>query len=183
MCYEVLLVVIPYFVTVIVGREEAFVMYYQAEFILCMVASVPLWMWLSHRYGKRRMLQVVSLLLAVIFPINFFVGAVPGIPVMIQAFIFFPLVSIPLGGFMILVYAMVGDIADYDQMQTGKRREAMYYGVFGFSRKLGFALSTLILPLLFKTFGYTKDNPLGITARLGHARRFLTDRLFRPAGL
>jgi GPH family glycoside/pentoside/hexuronide:cation symporter len=162
MCYEVLLVVIPYFVTVIVGKEEAFVMYYQAEFILCMVASVPLWMWLSHRYGKRRMLQVVSLLLAVIFPINFFIGAVPGIPVMIQAFIFFPLVSIPLGGFMILVYAMMGDIVDYDQMQTGKRREAMYYGVFGFSRKLGFALSTVILPVLFKTFGYTKANPLGI---------------------
>jgi GPH family glycoside/pentoside/hexuronide:cation symporter len=162
MCYEVLLVVIPYFVTVIVGKEEAFVMYYQAEFILCMVASVPLWMWLSHRYGKRRMLRVVSLLLAIFFPINFFIGEIPGVPVMIQAFIFFPLVSVPLGGFMILVYAMMGDVVDYDQMQTGKRREAMYYGVFGFSRKLGFALSTVILPLLFKYFGYTKANPLGI---------------------
>ncbi len=63
---------------------------------------------------------------------------------------------------MILVYAMVGDIADYDQMLTGKRREAMYYGVFGFSRKVGFALSTVILPLLFQTYGNTKDNPLGI---------------------
>jgi GPH family glycoside/pentoside/hexuronide:cation symporter len=162
MCYEVLLVVIPYFVTVIVGKEEAFVMYYQAEFILCMVASVPLWMWLSHLYGKRRMLRIVSLLLAVFFPVIFLVGDIPGISVLVQAFIFFPLVSIPLGGFMILVYAMMGDIVDYDQMLTGKRREAMYYGVFGFSRKLGFALSTVLLPILFKSFGYTKANPLGI---------------------
>jgi GPH family glycoside/pentoside/hexuronide:cation symporter len=57
---------------------------------------------------------------------------------------------------------MMGDVVDYDQMLTGKRREAMYYGVFGFSRKLGFALSTVILPVLFKTFGYEKANPLGI---------------------
>jgi Na+/melibiose symporter-like transporter len=87
---------------------------------------------------------------------------IPGIPIAVQAFILLPPVSIPLGGFMILVYAMMGDIADYDQMLTGKRREAMYYGVFGFSRKVGFALSTVVLPVLFSTFGNTKDHPLGI---------------------
>ncbi len=162
MCYEVLLVVMPYFVKSVIGKEESFVMYYQAEFILCMVASVPLWMWLTHLYSKRRLLQVVSLLLALFFPLIFLVGSIPGIPVTVQAFILLPPVSIPLGGFMILVYAMVGDIADYDQMVTGKRREAIYFGVFGFSRKVGFALSTVILPLLFQAFGNTKDNPLGI---------------------
>jgi GPH family glycoside/pentoside/hexuronide:cation symporter len=162
MCYQVLLVVIPYFVTVVVGKDESFVMYYMAEFILCMVASIPLWMWLSHKYGKRRMLRFVSLLLAIFFPIIFFVGDIPGISVMVQAFILFPLVSVPLGGFMILVYAMMGDVVDYDQMLTGKRREAMYYGVFGFSRKVGFALSTIILPVLFETFGYEKGDYLGI---------------------
>jgi GPH family glycoside/pentoside/hexuronide:cation symporter len=162
MCYEVLLVIMPYFVKSVLDRPESFVMYYQAEFILCMVASIPLWMWLSHRYSKRRLLQIVSLLLALFFPLIFLVGSIPGIPVTVQAFILLPPVSVPLGGFMIFVYAMVGDIADYDQMLTGKRREAMYYGVFGFSRKVGFALSTVILPLLFRAYGDTKDNPLGI---------------------
>ncbi|MBN1883249.1 MAG: MFS transporter [Deltaproteobacteria bacterium] len=162
MCYEVLLVVIPYFVTVVLQREEAFVMYLQAEFILCMVASIPLWMWLAKKYSKRTLLRAISIALSPLFAIIFFVGAVPGVSVITQAFVLFPLVSIPLGGFMILVYAMMGDVVDYDQMKTGKRREAMYYGVFGFSRKVGFALSTIILPLLFKNFGYGVGNDLGI---------------------
>jgi len=162
MCYNVLLVVIPYFVTVILQREEAFVMYLQAEFILCMVASIPLWMWLAKKYSKRTLLKTLSLALSPLFAIIFFVGAIPGVSVIVQAFVLFPLVSIPLGGFMILVYAMMGDVVDYDQMKTGKRREAMYYGVFGFSRKVGFALSTLILPFLFKKFGYEVGNDLGI---------------------
>ena len=162
MCYEVLLVVIPYFVTVILQREEAFVMYLQAEFILCMVASIPLWMWLAKKYTKRTLLRAISIALSPLFAVIFFVGAIPGVSVITQAFVLFPLVSIPLGGFMILVYAMMGDVVDYDQMRTGKRREAMYYGVFGFSRKVGFALSTIILPLLFKKFGYQVGNDLGI---------------------
>ena len=162
MCYEVLLVVIPYFVTVILQREEAFVMYLQAEFILCMVASIPFWMWMTKKYSKRTLLKAISLTLSPLFAVIFFVGSVPGVSVIVQAFVLFPLVSIPLGGFMILVYAMMGDVVDYDQMKTGKRREAMYYGVFGFSRKVGFALSTIILPILFKNFGYEVGNDLGI---------------------
>jgi len=138
------------------------VMYLQAEFILCMVASIPLWMWLAKKYTKRTLLRAISIALSPLFAVIFFVGAIPGVSVITQAFVLFPLVSIPLGGFMILVYAMMGDVVDYDQMRTGKRREAMYYGVFGFSRKVGFALSTIILPLLFKKFGYQVGNDLGI---------------------
>ncbi|MCP4756987.1 MAG: MFS transporter, partial [Proteobacteria bacterium] len=162
MCYQVLLVIMPYFVTIVVGESESFVMYYQAEFILCMIVSIPIWMKLSSKYPKRTIMRAVSILLAVFFPVLFFVGKLPVLSVAVQAFVLFPLVSVPLAGFLIIVYAMMGDMVDYDQMLTGKRREAIYYGVFGFSRKVGFALSTLILPMLFKFFGYESGNDLGI---------------------
>lgn len=162
MCYMVLLPVIPYLTDVILGKEPGFVMYLQIEFILFMVASVPLWMWLGKKYAKRTLLRVVSLLLALFFPLLFFVGKIPGIPVVAQIFIIFPFVSIPLGGFMILVYAMMGDVVDYDQMLTGKRRESMYYGVFGFSRKVGFAFAVITFPILFKVYGAVPGDDLGI---------------------
>ncbi len=162
MCYMVLLPVMPYFVTVILGEEKSFTMYLQLEFIFFMVLSIPLWMALNKKYGKRRLFRVVSLLLTVAFPLLFFIGKIPGIPITTQAFLLFPLVSIPLGGFMILSYAMMGDMVDYDQMLTGKRRESMYYGVFGFSRKLGFAFAVLSFPILFKIFGAVPENDLGI---------------------
>lgn len=162
MCYMVLLPVIPYMNDVILGKDPGFVMYLQIEFILFMVASVPLWMWLSKKYPKRTLLRAVSFLLALFFPLFFFVGMIPGVPVITQAFIIFPFVSIPLGGFMILVYAMMGDVVDYDQMLTGKRRESMYYGVFGFSRKVGFAFAVFSFPILFKAFGAMPGKDLGI---------------------
>jgi GPH family glycoside/pentoside/hexuronide:cation symporter len=162
MCYTVILMIMPFFVTVILGKSEGFVKWLQAEFILFMVAAVPFWIWISARYRKGKLLRIVSLFLAIFFPAAFLVGYLPGIPIVAQAFLLFPLVSVPLGGFMILVYAMMGDIVDYDQMLTGKRREAMYYGVFGFARKVGFALSSLIMPLLFRTFGYSTGDDLGI---------------------
>ncbi len=162
MCYMVLLPVMPYFVTVILGKNPGFVMYLQLEFILFMVASVPLWMWLDKKYPKRTLLRIVSLLLALFFPLFFYVGMIPGIPAEVQAFIIFPFVSVPLGGFMILVYAMMGDVVDYDQMLTGKRRESMYYGVFGFSRKVGFAFAVITFPFLFEMFGAKPGDDLGL---------------------
>lgn len=162
MCYMVVLPVMPYFVTVILGKEVGFVMYIQAAYVLCMAISIPMWMWLSTKFPKRKLFRAVALLLAILFPATFFTGYIPGIPLVVQGFILLCLASIPMGGFVILAFAMMGDIVDYDQMLTGKRREAMYYGVFGFSRKIGFALATIILPLLFENFGYTRGNDLGI---------------------
>jgi GPH family glycoside/pentoside/hexuronide:cation symporter len=67
-----------------------------------------------------------------------------------------------LGGYFIVVYAMMGNVVDYDEMRTGRRREAIYYGTFSFANGLGIAVGTLILPLLLQTFGYTRANPLGV---------------------
>jgi GPH family glycoside/pentoside/hexuronide:cation symporter len=67
-----------------------------------------------------------------------------------------------LGGYFIVIYAMMGNVVDYDEMLTGRRREAIYYGAFSLANGLGIAVGTLILPLLFEWLGYTRQNPLGV---------------------
>jgi len=59
-------------------------------------------------------------------------------------------------------YAMMGSVADYDELKTKSRREATYYGAFSLAVEGGPAIATLLLPILYKTFGYTQANPLGV---------------------
>jgi GPH family glycoside/pentoside/hexuronide:cation symporter len=70
--------------------------------------------------------------------------------------------AVMLGGYFIISYALMGNVVDYDEMLTGTRREAIYYGTFSFANGLGISVGSLILPLLLETFGYTAANPLGV---------------------
>jgi Na+/melibiose symporter-like transporter len=59
---------------------------------------------------------------------------------------------------------MMGNVVDYDELFTGRRREAIFYGTFSLAIGVGSSLGGLILPLLFNWLGYTRDNPLGVRA-------------------
>ena len=102
------------------------------------------------------------LLLGVIFALGYTISGVQGIPVSVQAYIFVALVGAALGGYLILIYAMMGNVVDYDELLTHRRREAIYYGTFSFAIGLGTSVGTLILPLLLENFGYTRANPMGV---------------------
>jgi GPH family glycoside/pentoside/hexuronide:cation symporter len=57
---------------------------------------------------------------------------------------------------------MMGNVVDYDEMLTGRRREAIYYGTFSFAIGLGSSVGAFVLPQLLNLFGYTRENPLGV---------------------
>ena len=56
---------------------------------------------------------------------------------------------------------LTADIADYDAMITGERREAMFYATQNFFEKITFALPPALLSLVL-LLGDTTENPLGI---------------------
>ena len=160
--YQMVLANFPYFVTLVLGQTEGDVGIYQGVLIILMAITGPVWIWLNRKHSQRRLLNVSMLGLAVAFGLGYLVGAVPGVPLVVQAIIFSALVGFTLGGYLIIIYAMMGNVVDYDEMRTGRRREAIYYGTFSFAIGLGTAAGTLILPLLLQTFGYTHANPLGV---------------------
>ena len=81
---------------------------------------------------------------------------------LVQAMLNFPLAAIPLGGMFTATLGIIADLPDYDQLKSGQRREAIYYGIYGIVRKTGWALCSLILAVVFSAFGYSADNPLGV---------------------
>jgi glycoside/pentoside/hexuronide:cation symporter, GPH family len=160
--YTILLANLPYFVTLVVGQPETAVSLFQGVVVITMMVSAPLWSWLSRRYLQRRLLMGATWGLAVTISLNFAIGMFPGIDNPIAAAISLASVAPFLGGYSILIYAMMGSVVDYDEMLTEHRREAFHYGTFSLSAGIGMSLSSLIVPQIFQMYGYTATNPLGV---------------------
>lgn len=160
--YQMILLNFPYFVTLVLGQTEGDVGTYQGVLIVLMALTGPLWTWWNKRRQQRWLLNVSMIGLAIAIGLGFLVGGIDFLPLNVQALILVSLIGITLGGYLIVIYAMMGNVVDYDEMLTGRRREAIYYGTFSFAIGLGSSVGSLILPLLLDWFGYTRDNPLGV---------------------
>jgi GPH family glycoside/pentoside/hexuronide:cation symporter len=174
LAYQMLLANLPYFVTLVLGQGEGDVGIFQGVLILVMAATGPLWALWSRRLSQRRLLTISMVGMAVTTALTFGVGLLPGVPAMAQAMAVLIPTGVMLGGYFIVIYAMMGNVVDYDEMLTGRRREAIYYGAFSLANGLGIAVGTLILPVLLEWLGYTRQNPLGVRAAfLGMAASIL----------
>jgi GPH family glycoside/pentoside/hexuronide:cation symporter len=162
MTYQLMLMNVPYTTTLILGRKETEASLIMAEVIILMAASTPLWYWLLKKFPKRQVFRVIIVWMMLGFILNFFIGYSQAISPLIQAMLIFPIAAIPLGGMFIAVLGIIADLTDYDQLKSGQRREAIYYGIYGIVRKTGWALCSLILAGVFSVFGYSVENPLGV---------------------
>jgi len=160
--FQMFMIVIPYFVKVILRKPEAQVAILQGSFVAVMILALPLWAWIGNKIGKRNGQQLSLGLVAILFPFFFIIGFIPGINQFIQALAYFCVVAIPISGLYVFPNAIVGDITDYDELLTRKRREAMYYGGFGFLEKAAWAISAFLIGFILDLFGYSAENPLGI---------------------
>ncbi len=160
--YAMLLANLPYFVTLVVRQSEADLSLYQGVVVLTMVVSAPYWNWLSQRYSNRLLLRLTMLGIALVCSLTFTVGMLPRVPVTAHALLMLALLGPILGGYFILVFAMMANVVDYDELLTHRRREATYYGTFSLAAGVGPSLAALLLPLIFKQYGYTAANPLGV---------------------
>jgi GPH family glycoside/pentoside/hexuronide:cation symporter len=159
---QVFMIVLPFFVTEVLGQGIAQVAIYQGAFVVVMLMALPLWIKIGNEIGKRKGQLAALLLLVIICPFFFFVGFLPMIPPTIQAIIFFALFALSISGLYVFPNAIVADITDYDELKTGKRREGLYYAGFGFIEKTAWAIAAFLVAAVLPVFGFTAEYPLGI---------------------
>jgi GPH family glycoside/pentoside/hexuronide:cation symporter len=164
--YAIILAISPYFVTQVVGGTEGDVTIFQGVLVLLMVICAPFWIWVRTRFPDKWVITAAMALMGVALVLNFWVApeqtAVEGLAGLLPGLLVFPLAALPLSGYLIMAYAMMGNVVDYDEMLTGRRREAIYYGNFSLATNAGSAVAAAVLPVMLKTFGDTQANPLGI---------------------
>lgn len=160
--YAMLLANLPYFVTLVVRQPELTVGGFQGIVVVAMLIAAPVWNGLSQFYPNRQLLLVAMLGIATSSVLLAGVGVLPGVALEVQAAIALALMGPFLGGYFVLVYALMAAVVDYDEWLTGQRREAFHYSVFSLSTGIGISLSTLVIPPIFLQYGYTVEQPMGV---------------------
>ena len=106
---------------------------------------------LSQKFGRKELAIFASLFGAVIYAIAFFVQTTNA-----WVFVaFYALAYIGLGIFSLICWAMITDVIDDTEVQTGTRSDGEIYSVYSFARKLGQAASSAVAGALLTAIGYS----------------------------
>jgi GPH family glycoside/pentoside/hexuronide:cation symporter len=163
----------PYFTEYVLQPEQPqlWITIFLATYVGAGIACLPLWIRASRRWGKRRVWLVSFWIGIAGGPLLFLVGA--GDLALFSVLILF--VGSGFGAGMFLNPAIQADVMDYDELQTGKRREAQYSSFWAMASKF-VAIPSAAMPLaVLGMLGYVPNQPqipsveLAIRALMGFA--------------
>lgn len=152
-----------YIATELLGRAEADAGLLTGVALIAAALCVPLTMRVTLRWGKRAVFLASLGWFALVAPLLGLVASSP-LPLdrFLQAVLLMVLAGPPISGLLVMPYALLADITDEDERITGRRREAMYFGVNGFLYKAGLALGGAVAAFSWKLLGHTAASPLGL---------------------
>ena len=167
--YNMLIALMPYYVTVIHGASEGDVTFFLAGVIAAVMIALPLIGRAADRFGKRAV-YAWSMAAAGAYLVFLGIGAfqriVPGIDLQTQARVLIWLSGLGFAALFVFPGAMMADVIDDDTARSGHHRAAAYYGMFKTLEKLAQGGAALLFGLLLQTFGYTAERSLGIQLAL-----------------
>jgi GPH family glycoside/pentoside/hexuronide:cation symporter len=119
--------------------------------VLAAIAALPLWAWASKAASKK--IALVSGMAVFVF------GLVAISRLGMSAgngglYCLAVVIGIGLSSFFIVLWSMIPDIVEYGELQTGRRNEGIYYGLWFFVQKLGMAASAAINGALLSGTGF-----------------------------
>jgi GPH family glycoside/pentoside/hexuronide:cation symporter len=135
-------------------------------FVLCyMLASVStalFWVRLAKRYDKRRLWMFSMMLTGLAFGGMFFCGEGDWIPVTLLA----TLGGVGGGCGPIVAPSIQSDIIDFDEYQTGQRKEGAYFAAFSFAFKGSTGLTLMLTGFVLQFSGFVPNVEQTETAKL-----------------
>ena len=142
----------PYAVEYIVKRPDL-IGVIPAFFVVAGVISVPLWLRLARRMGKRDAWCLAMVGMALSFGATAFVGE--GDLVLLSALLVLGGLSYGCGG--VVGPSILADVIDYDEAETGERKEGAYAAAWGFSWKLAVAAIGAITGISLQASGFVPN--------------------------
>lgn len=156
---------VPFFTVAILGAEEEGLLsgvLFVVVIGAAVISGLSAWVLMNKRgFSKRRVYGFCLVASGVAFPILGLVGLLSDSGVLAQGLALAFIAGLPMAAVFMLPKGLTADIADYDAMITGERREGMFYATQNFFEKVTFALPPLILGWIL-LLGNTAEDPLGI---------------------
>lgn len=118
------------------------------------ILSLPLWSALASRMGKRGAFAIGLIVLSFsTFLLVWF--APPGLSAYLL--IMTVIAGLGVGAVLLFPWAMLPDVVEFDELETGKRREGLIYAIFTFAQKIAFAIGVFLNGQVQELSGYVPD--------------------------
>ena len=115
---------------------------------------INFWRWVAKKIGPRKAwMASLSTWILTLLPFLFISSFEEGL-------IFFFIMGIGLAGSMVLIDLIVSDIIDEDEVNTGIRREAAYYGVNALFLRFSTVFVFMAVGVVFAGFGWEEYDPI-----------------------
>ncbi|MFY9307975.1 MAG: MFS transporter [Bacteroidia bacterium] len=149
-----------YFVTVLVGLKEEIGNTLMITMVLVSFLFYPMVNYLSARIGKKIITIFSFLLLAVVFLGIYFLGKGTISPE-VQIYSLIAVAAIPMASLNILPNAILAEIIEKDNQETGTSKEGMYFAVRYFFVKIAQTFG-MALFAMFLLYGKEQGNDFGV---------------------
>lgn len=113
--------------------------------------SIPFWEWASRKWDKKRAYIGGMVFLAVVLVALGMLPPAWGLPAVM---VLGALAGIGLGAVQVLPWAMIPDVVEWDELETGTRHEGMFYSLVTLFRKIASSLTLPLLLLILEWTGY-----------------------------
>lgn len=132
--------------------------------------AIPVCTWISMRFGKKLLLYAIAIC-GIIGKLSIYLFYTPENP-WLQ--LIPPLLLSPVNmGLWLIVPAMQADVADYDELVTGQRREGSFSAVFSWTTKVSATITSGVSGLILVWTGFNIDLGAAQTpATLGNLKTF-----------
>ena len=139
---------LPFFVTVSMKLDESNTMLFMGGMTVLSACFYPFVSRLVAKFGKKKLVICGFLGLALAYVITALIGTVPFLTGMLPGILIVIIAAFPMALLGIIPQAIVADVAEQDSIETGEKREGMFFAARTFAMKLGQSLAMLIFTSL-----------------------------------
>ena len=157
-----MLLLLPYWAVCVLHRTEEAVTILMLPYLAANLVFFFVFNALSRRYGKYPMMLAMFAASGLFVSLVAAVGHIPwGTPFQ-QTFVAMGLIGCATAGFMVLPFAALADAVDYDEHLTGRRREAIFFGLQAVVQKAVVGVSVMAATIIPYIGGEGKISSLGL---------------------
>jgi len=139
---------LPFFVKVSMALDESNTMLFMGGMTVLSACFYPVVSKLVAKHGKKKLVIVGFVGLALAYAITALIGVVPFLTGMLPGILIVIIAAFPMALLGIIPQAIVADVAEEDAIVTGENREGMFFAARTFAMKFGQSLAMLVFTSL-----------------------------------
>ncbi|HSV96071.1 MAG TPA: glycoside-pentoside-hexuronide (GPH):cation symporter [Spirochaetota bacterium] len=149
---DIIMSIMMYFMTYYMGRAGE-TNYVLGVLLFCQIIALLIFSATSRKTGKKKAFLAAGLFFALVMAGSILITRDQPRWVI---YVFSAFVGLGSGGMGIMIYSILPDVPDVDELYTGERREGIYSGVLSFLRQLSTALGIFIVSNVLAYAGFIK---------------------------